>query len=133
MAGCTTVKLRMENGLPFLSASVEYEGRLLELKNVLVDTGSAGTMFSIDELLKLGLSYEPDDKVQRIRGVGGSEFVFTKRLDVLAVGSLQTRNFSVQVGAMDYGFSIDGIVGVDFLVAVGAVIDMGFLEVRNTA
>ena len=52
----------------------------------------------------------------RIRGVGGAEFVFTKRIDRLAIGELDSHNFESEVGAMDYGFPIDGIIGMDFLI-----------------
>lgn len=72
--------------------------------------------------------YEPDDRVHRIRGVGGTEFVFTKRVDCLAVSELQVNDFQIEVGAMNYGFERDGIIGIDFLIQVGAIIDMAKLE-----
>jgi len=34
---------------------------------------------------------------------------------------------------MDYGFSIDGIIGLDFLLQVGAVIDLAKLEVTQAS
>lgn len=51
-----------------------------------------------------------DDTIYSIRGVGGSEFVYTKTVDALGVGKLQTRALEVEIGAMDYGFEIDGII-----------------------
>jgi hypothetical protein len=45
------------------------------------------------------------------------------------LGELEVRDFEVEVGAMDYGFAIDGIVGMDWLTQVGAVIDLSRLEV----
>ena len=102
----------------------------LELHNVLLDTGSAGTVFSADSLLAIGLVYEPDDPIHRVQGVGGSEFVFLKQVDLVTIGELQISNFAVEGGAMDYGFEINGIVGTDFLVAVGAIIDLRTLEMH---
>lgn len=61
------------------------------------------------------------------------EFVFTKRVDSLAVGQLQVNDFQVEVGAMDYGFDIDGIIGMDFLIQVGAIIDLAKLEMYPVA
>jgi len=69
--------------------------------------------------------------VHRIRGVGGTEFVFTKRVDNLAVGELRVSNFQVEIGAMDYGFDIDGIIGMDFPIQVGAIIDLSKLEIYS--
>jgi hypothetical protein len=55
--------------------------------------------------------------------VGGVEFVFAKLVDQVAIGDLLAENFMIEVGAMDYVFPIDGILGMDFLLAVGAIID----------
>ena len=124
------MKLRLQHGLLFAEARLVYRGRELNLPNVLIDTGSAGTLFSVDHLLNLGMEYEPQDRVHRIRGVGGSEFVFTKQLDLISLADLALHDFEIEVGAMNYGFDIDGIVGTDFLARVGAVIDMKRIEIR---
>ncbi len=123
------MKIRLQEGLPYVTAILTHQGQQLTLVNVLLDTGSAGTVFSADKLLAIGLRLETDDFVHRIRGVGGAEFVFTKRIERLSVGELQADDFEIEVGAMDYGFDIDGIVGMDFLIQVGAVIDLERLEI----
>jgi hypothetical protein len=69
--------------------------------------------------------------VHRIHGVGGVEFVFAKRVEAVQVGELHANDFEIEVGAMDYGFPIDGILGTDFLIRVGAVIDLHRLEIRS--
>jgi hypothetical protein len=125
------MKLWLEHGLLFADALLVYQGRTLNLANVLLDTGSAGTLFSVDHLVCLGLQYEPEDRVHRIRGVGGSEFVFTKRVDSLALLDLRLVDFEIEIGAMNYGFNIDGIIGMDFLVRVGAMIDLKTMELRS--
>jgi hypothetical protein len=81
----------------------------------------------------VGLQYEADDPVQRIRGTGGAEFVFVKRIDRLSVGELQVSDFVIEVRAMDYGFAIDGIIGTDFLLQVGAVINLSRLEIHHAS
>jgi hypothetical protein len=123
------MKFRIQGGLPYVSAALMFRGRSLVLENVLLDTGSAGTIFSANKLLQIEVSYEPDDIVHRIRGVGGTEFVFTKQLDTLSLDELQIHNFEIEVGAMEYGFEIDGIIGTDFLMQTGAVIDLRQFEV----
>ncbi|MCP4256208.1 MAG: hypothetical protein GY774_01620 [Planctomycetes bacterium] len=122
------MKIRLRDGLPYVTASLAYQEQQLSFRNVLLDTGSAGAIFSTDKVLTIDLTYEPDDSVHRIRGIGGTEFVFTKRVDCLAVGELQVNDFQIEVGAMDYGFDIDGIIGMDFLIQVGAIIDLAKLE-----
>ena len=66
-------------------------------------------------------------------GIGGAEFVFVKRIDRLSVGELQVSDFAIEVGAMDYSFAIDGIIGTDFLLQVGAVIDLARLEIYRAS
>lgn len=72
------MKIELRYGLPFVNLTLRHQERDLELPDVLIDTGSAGTVFSADSLLAIGLEYEPEDPIQRIQGVGGSEFVFMK-------------------------------------------------------
>ena len=123
------MKIRLQDSLPYITVSLTYRGQQLSFKNVLLDTGSAGAIFQTDKMLAIGLTYEPADTVRRIRGVGGTEFVFTKRVANLTVGNLRVDDFQIEVGAMDYGFDIDGIIGMDFLVQVGALIDLSKLEI----
>ena len=40
------------------------------------------------------------------------------------------QNFDVEVGFMDYGFELHGILGLNFLRATKAVIDLDLLELR---
>ena len=127
------MNLQMRDGLPYVTVTLLYGGQQLDLVNVLLDTGSAGTLFAADQVLTVGLQYDTDDPVQRIRGIGRAEFVFVKRIDRLSVGELQVSDFAIEVGAMDYGFAIDGIIGTDFLLQVGAVIDLSHLEIRRAS
>lgn len=124
------MRLRLQNGLLYATVEVSYRGRCLELDNVLLDTGSAGTVFSIDRLLEIGLEYAADDAVQRIHGVGGTEFVFSKTVERLTLGDIHVDNFEIEVGGMNYGFEMNGIIGLDFLLRVGAVIDLAAMEIR---
>lgn len=42
------MKLEIREGLPFAIATLAFRGKQIELANILIDTGSAGTIFSID-------------------------------------------------------------------------------------
>jgi hypothetical protein len=127
------MNIQVRDGLPYVTVTLLYGGQQLDLANELLDTGSAGTLFAADQVLAVGLQYEADDPVRRMRGIGGAEFVFVKRIDRLSVGELQVRDFEIEVGAMDYGFAIDGIIGTDFLLQVGAVIDLSRLEIHRAS
>ena len=125
------VKLRVQGGLLYAPVQLSFRGADLVLDDVIVDKGSAGSVVSADAVLPMGLVPEPLDRLRRIRGVGGVEFVFTKTVDRIVVGSLEARDFALEVGALDYGFPIDGVLGLDFLRQVEAVIDLRALELRR--
>jgi hypothetical protein len=61
------MRIRIKNGLPYTSAILAHHSQRVTLKNVLLDTGSAGSIFSTDKVAGMGLTYEPDDFVHRIR------------------------------------------------------------------
>lgn len=124
------MKVRFEGGLLYVNVDLVYKSQTLTLAEVILDTGSAATLFSVDEVSKLGLVPAPTDPIRRVRGVGGSEFVFSKNLDKLSLGDLALEDFPVQIGAMDYGFPIQGLIGLDFLLRAGAMIDLKRLEIR---
>ncbi len=123
------MKIQIQKGLPYINASLFYKKRQIHFNNVLLDTGSAGSVFSADKLLSIGLSLERRDSVHRIRGVGGAEFVFTKRVDSLTVDNFKVHNFKIEIGAMEYGIDIDGIIGMDFLLRAKATIDFKDLKI----
>lgn len=79
--------IRLQDGLPYVTVTLQYRGQQLQAKHV----------------------------------------------DQLSLGALHVRDFAIEVGAMAYGFTIDGIVGIDFLLHVGVVIDLSRLEVRETS
>ena len=102
----------------------------LELSRVLLDTGSATTLFSASKLLEIGLTYELDDTLSTVRGVGGSETVFGKTLQEIRIADYAVPDFKVQVGDMDYGFDLDGILGLDFLLQTRATINLDGLALK---
>lgn len=56
--------------------------------------------------------------------------MFVRRVDRLAIGDHGIENFEVEIGELDYGFEIGGILGMDFLRETGAIIDLRDLTVE---
>lgn len=114
----------MIDRLPFVSVVLSANNRSITIEKVLLDTGSAGSLFSADLILDLGLKPSPEDKLHVITGVGGDEYAFSKILETVSVGPIAIRDFEVEVGAMDYKVDIDGILGMSFLTPTKAKIDL---------
>lgn len=65
-----------------------------------------------------------------IRGVGGTEAVFTRRVDLLQVGPSTVDGFEIEVGGMDYGFGINGILAMDYMLQTGMIINLDALRLE---
>jgi predicted aspartyl protease len=117
------VQLIFRHELAFVTASLTYSGISIEIPDVLVDTGAASTIVNADLAAEAGVYVSPTDTLRRLRGVGGHEHVFSRSVDQFAVGGQALSNFELEIGEMDYGLRIGGILGMDFLRAAQAVID----------
>ena len=121
------MQLYLRDDLALVTVTVAYREREIQVPDVVVDTGSATTLLSADAVAALGIVPAPDDVLYTIRGVGGAEVVFARRVDRLQIGERAIPDFEIEVGGMDYGFAINGILGMDFLLRARAVIDLGAL------
>lgn len=118
------MQFALRDNLPFTTAVVGYRGKVVEVQDVLIDTGSGGTVLSADIVSMIEIMPEAEDILHTIHGVGGSEVVFTRKIDYLKVGEHRLGDFEIEVSGMDYGFKINGILGMDFLIGAGAIIDL---------
>lgn len=117
------MKIDIHYNLPFVCLDVEFRGKKKKLDRILIDTGSAGTIFNANIVEEIGVVHEENDIVDTIRGVGGVEYVYVKNFDIIHFGDIRQENFEVEIGNMDYGMNIDGILGFDFIRASNLVID----------
>lgn len=125
------MRRRLAAGLLFVEAELVRGASSVRVENVLVDTGSVGTVFRFDDAEQIGLSLTRADNLHRIIGVGGSEFVARKRLEHLRIGEIVLDDVQIELGAMEHGFPINGIIGMNVLHRIGAVIDLAALDLRR--
>ncbi|MFZ2358794.1 MAG: retropepsin-like aspartic protease [Anaerolineae bacterium] len=118
------MQLMLEEGLPFISMLVASPGSVATIDRVLVDSGSASTILAAQAVEAVGIEPQLDDTLYSVRGVGGVETVYARRIPRLAIGQLTLHDVEVEIGAMSYGFPIDGILGMDILTQTGAIIDL---------
>ena len=118
------MRLFLKDDLPFTMITAAYQGKAAEISDVLVDTGSATTILSADAVYAIRIVPLPEDTLHVIRGVGGSELVFSRCMGYLQVGTQSLSDFETEIGGMDYGFEISGILGMDFLSRAGAIVNL---------
>ncbi|SDI48116.1 retropepsin-like aspartic protease [Natribacillus halophilus] len=117
------MKINIQYGLPFVGLEVTFRGKKLRLDNVLLDTGSAGTTFNANVVENIGVVPEKNDIVDTIRGVGGVEYVYVKNFDLIQLEEISQNDFEVEIGNMDYGMTMDGILGFDFISSAKLIVD----------
>lgn len=122
------MRLTLRDDLILTCVTVTYQGNSVDIPDVVVDTGSATTLLSADYLARIAITPSPHNVLYMVRGVGGSEVVFARRIEHIRVGEQVVPNFEIEVGGMDYGFAIHGILGMDFLLRARALIDLKHLE-----
>ncbi|MFT5163313.1 MAG: hypothetical protein ACI9FJ_001902 [Alteromonadaceae bacterium] len=82
------MKFTLKYGLPFIKLTVIHAKSECLIQNVLIDTGSAASVFSSDLLATIGIIPEPNDELHRIQGVGGYEYVVQKTIDQICFDNL---------------------------------------------
>ena len=122
------MQLTLREGLLYVDLSVVYRLQNRRIPNVVIDTGSARTVLSADWLAKIGLVPERCDTLYTVRGIGGTEVVFARQVDQLNIGPVLLTPIEIEVGGLDYGFTLNGILGVDLLRRSQAILDMAALE-----
>jgi hypothetical protein len=70
------LSIRLERGLPIVDLEILFFGQTLRMDYVLLDTGSAATIFDADVVSAIGLKPEESDDTAVMYGIGGSEIVY---------------------------------------------------------
>ncbi len=111
------------DGLAFVSVVLHANNRQIHIDNVLLDTGSGGSVFRTHDLEDIGVMLERSDQLRFLTGIGGQEPVIEKRIDRIEVGNLSLSPYTIELGAVQYGYNIRGVLGMAFLLHVGATIN----------
>ncbi len=96
------MKLTIKYDLPFVTIQVKLGIEHLEISNILIDTGSAKSILSADILEPIGVSPEPNDRLKKVKGIGGTEIVYEKKIDLIIIGQCEIPEFPIQIGWFSY-------------------------------
>ncbi|PLR79077.1 hypothetical protein CU633_02525 [Bacillus sp. V3-13] len=119
------MKIYMTDGLPIVSVSLTYKGNTMYLNDVLLDTGSSTTIFDTDEVEEIGLIIDrTTGSPRRMYGVGGeSELCYEQTVLNLEIDNFLMDSFQLQLGITRETYGFNGILGVDFMMKSGIIID----------
>jgi len=112
------------DGLICTDVKIIYNEKEKVLKNVVIDTGAAETIFNSLSVNDIGLNPEYIDEFCYTYGIGGEIPYFKKQIDSIFIDSFEFRNIVVDFGEIDSTAEISGIIGLNFLEKMRTVIDV---------
>ncbi|TYO92010.1 retropepsin-like aspartic protease [Desulfallas thermosapovorans] len=118
------MRLDFRDGLIFTSLSITYKGKIKKIENIILDTGAAQSIVSPDAVEELGITVEPDDRIVTCYGIGGKQYAVAKLVNGISFGPFKLGDRTIDLGPVDLDGEINGLLGMDMLMEVGAVIDL---------
>lgn len=124
------MRLRYEHGLLFTDIKIEYNGKKIDVKDVVVDTGASHTIIDPDAAHEAGIKAEAGDKFITMYGIGGEHYAYRKNIDCIEIGDGKLNNISLDFGIIDEEGIINGLLGLDVLMRLGIKINLDRLELE---
>lgn len=118
------MKLNYKNKLLFIDLEIEYGGSKKTIKDVVLDTGASHTIISPDVVGDIGIAISPEDEMVTMYGIGGEQYAFRKKVDSIIIGNHKVKNIYIDFGIIDEDGIINGLIGLDILVLLGANINL---------
>lgn len=104
----------------------------MHLKDVLLDTGCSTTIFDTDEVEAIGLIIDRTNGLpRRMYGVGGeSELCYEQIVSDIKINHHLFDSFQLQLGITKETYGFNGLLGIDFMIESGAVLDLKEMIVK---
>ncbi|WP_244834708.1 retropepsin-like aspartic protease [Clostridium sp. BJN0001] len=123
--------IEFRNGLLFTSIEICYKGKSKVIDNIVLDTGAASSIISPDAVDDIGIYAELGDKIVSFYGVGGSMHnSFVKKIDNIKLESSIIKDLEIDFGIIDSRGEINGLLGLDILMKLGAIINLKELSIN---
>lgn len=107
------------------SINITYKGNKKTISNVVIDTGAVESILSSTIVKDIGINFTASDTTAVTRGAGGGKMrFFYKVVDELKIGNKVFKNIKMDFGNIDPSGEINGLIGLDLLKSLHAVIDV---------
>lgn len=117
------------DGVLYGSLTITHRGKCVTIDNMIVDTGAAESLLSKDSVETLFEQFEPDDIIHWVRGIGGREPAVQRRIDCVHFDTFRTENFRLDLMDLSEYEGMNGLIGLDILLAGNFIIDLKRQEV----
>ena len=106
-----------------------FRGKEKTLKNVVIDTGAAQSIINSLTVEDIDIIPEYIGELSTTYGIGGEMAFFTKVVDSLIIADVEFKSLELDFGEIDSKGEIMGLIGLDILEKIGAIIDVGIPEI----
>ena len=111
-------------GLLITSLAITFKGKTKLIENVVIDTGASCSIISPDIVEDIGIAFKEGDTIATAYGIGGKQYAFVKKVDRIKFNTFSITHINIDFGLIDKTGHINGLLGLDILMKVGAVIDL---------
>lgn len=126
------MKIDLVDGLLQTSITINYKGQALTVDKLVIDTGASHTLLSADAVADIGVYFENGDEIISAFGIGGEESCFRKAFEAVTLGDFKIKNFKLDVGALHEKLEINGLLGLDLLMAADVILDLSDLTMNSS-
>lgn len=122
--------IRIEDGLPIARVELAFKDKKICLYNVLIDTGCSVTIFDTDLMAEIGIIIDFAMGIPTtMYGVGGKgEVCNQQKVEGLSIDGKYLENFNLQLGMVQDMYGFDGLIGIDFMLETGLVLDFHTIQ-----
>jgi hypothetical protein len=124
------MKIRIEDGLPLATVELVYFDKKIVLQDVLIDTECSVTIFDTDILAEIGVVIDFAKGIPTtMYGVGGKgEVCSQQKVSELYIDGQPLYDFNLQLGMVKDMYGFDGLIGIDFMLETGILLDFHSLK-----
>ncbi|UQZ81718.1 hypothetical protein SK3146_00874 [Paenibacillus konkukensis] len=125
------MNLEYSDGLFLSSITIVHHGNSMTITDVVIDTGAAESVISIDAVEALFNSYEPEDQIRFMVGIGGREASIRRKIDQVQFDTFTVSDFYIDFGKIGEYPGINGLIGLDILIPGNFIIDLSRLQLYS--
>jgi predicted aspartyl protease len=122
------LKLEYKDGLLYTSIKLAYDGKTLEINNIVVDTGASFCIIEPSSIEELGFTLNKDDEIETFYGVNGVFSYIKRTADSLILDKVILNNIDFYLGTIDA--NINGLLGLDILIKSNAIINLDKMNIE---
>ena len=126
------MKINYVDGLLFSEVTLVHRSQTMVVPRVVIDTGAAESIISIDAVDDLFQSYEPEDRIRFMVGIGGREAAIRRKIDQVYFHSFLLADIAIDFGRIGEYSDINGLIGLDVLVPGKFIVDLNQMQLYST-